>query len=115
MMTSRRTQDEDEDGKIVAFFRTWGPVITTAVFSAAVTWGITSARLDYMEKEQEKLSREVDKRVSVEVLDRMNEDMQRQHQNIFQAALDVSNRVGVIERRVDVNSNRLDAIERKLR
>jgi uncharacterized protein YllA (UPF0747 family) len=114
-MTSRRNQDEEEDGKFMAFLRTWGPVAVTAALSVAVTWGITSARLDYIEKDQDKLNREVEKRVTIEVLDRMNEEMQRQHQNIFQAALDVSNRLGVIERRVDVNSNRLDMLERKLR
>jgi hypothetical protein len=90
-------------------------VLVTAALSVAVTWGITSARLDYNEKEHERLTHELDKRVSKETLEQMNADMQRQHQNIFQAALDVSNRLGVIERRVDVNSNRLDMLERKLR
>jgi hypothetical protein len=113
MMTSRR--DDAESSKWMDFLRSWGPVLVSALLSAGAMLIVMETRMTYLEREQDKMLTALKERATVESLNQYNSTMVFQHNQILANSDDALSRIGVLERQVDVNSNRISTLERKFR
>lgn len=112
MMVNRSQTDEmadpDRNGRLpaIVLLKIMGPILLSAMLSGAVVWGVTSSRLNYMEKE-------LDKRATAELVIYNNQIMLEQHKLILTGIADEGSRLRSLERSVAVNTERLDRLERR--
>jgi hypothetical protein len=104
------------NGGLLSFIKSsWLPIIVTGLITFTMSWGITSARLNYLEKA-------VDAAATRDNLSASLNAMNAQHTMIFTAIdrttvlmQNVESRLTTLERIADVNRSRIETLERKLR